>query len=141
MWTSGAAKNIALHFIEKTKIRTNKAISCSIEEDAEKLAQSGYKEEEITKVIDYIVDVEKKEIYSFMYIFYAINDTLRKINTAERTIAAAKIRIILAEKDKEVKNPIGYTESSGRNRAKLQRLGIQSRFREKSDIHLPEEHR
>jgi hypothetical protein len=111
---------------------------------AKSLLNSDYTKEEIIKVIDYLVDVKKTEMYSLGYVSACINKVLKEITSEELNEKAKEEKEKLAESIKdavsEVRGVIDDGESTERNRRKIAGLGVQSRFGEKLDFDLFKEH-
>lgn len=131
------AKTIALHFLDATTDgRFTPAIIAKTVAQAKVLLSSGYKVDEIIRVIDYIVNQGVK-MYSIGYVNHAINDILEKLREDETArIAQEEKRKLLdlqKAKQEEVNNG---DESKQRNRDKSTKFGIQPRFREKHNLDM-----
>ena len=135
MTIASDAKEIAVHYIEITDGRATKAIMSKTIIQAKSLLKDGYSKEEIIKTIDYIVKVKKIEMYSFGFINASINNMLREINKLEKAKALKEkitsITEIPTRSEVETNN-----ESTERNKQKLNRFGVQSRFGEEFNINM-----
>lgn len=77
-------KDISIYFFEKTNQRATPAMFKKTGSQIKNLIESGYKEEEIIKCIDYLVEnPPPKGFYSIGYLSYTINDVLQKIKLKE----------------------------------------------------------
>lgn len=136
------AKEIALHFFDMTTGKATPAIMGKTINQVKSILRSGYTKEEIIKTIDYIVDVKGVNMYSFGYVNASINSILMEIKEKEK---AEKEREQRKEIEKQVtasaKEVKADDESKERNRNKLRRFGVQSRFGEKFDFDMFEESR
>lgn len=130
MSLSSDANKVAKYFIDKTAGRATPAIMKKTHIQAKTLLQNGYSKEEIIKVIDFLIDEKKINIYSLGYVNTCINDVLNKIKKEELQEKILQNKAIIASKEKEYKQNevVNDIESSKRNKAKSLRLGIQSRF-------------
>lgn len=138
-----SAKDIALHFINQTVGRATPAIMKKTVNQAKVLLQSGYTKEEVITVIDHIVHNTSIEMYSLGYVGVCINDVLKEIKKKDidGTIKAQseEIKRTLASiQEKERSEVIGDDESAKRNRSKIDRFGVKSRFGEKPFGDMPE---
>lgn len=140
MSLSSDAKQIALHFIEKTSGRATKAIMGKTINQAKSLLTEGYKKEEILNVIDYLIDVKKIDMFSLGYVNVSINSILLTINKAqneliknEKTKQVEKEVLAMNEENREV---LQNDESTQRNKSKLNKFGVQSGVREKSFVDM-----
>lgn len=136
------AKDVAIHFINLTNTRATPHIMGKTIVQAKSLLSYGYTKEEVIEVLDYVILVKKKNVFSLGYISASINDCLREINEN-------KEKEELNRQKEEVKNafasqPVTTSEvkvddeSKERNRQKAERIraNIQSRKREKYSLDM-----
>lgn len=126
------AKDIALYFAEKCNIRATSSTYGKTINQAKTLLESGYTFDEIKAVIDYIVEVEKVELYSLGYINASITSVIKKAikyrdAPLHRKIYEEQLKIVNRE---ELKSG----ESSERNKQKARDNSTQSRFGEKFTV-------
>jgi hypothetical protein len=130
------AKDIALHFVDRTTGRATKAIMAKTVTQAKSLLESDYEKKEIIDAIDYVIDVKGVQMYSLGYISASINTILlemkqqKEINLAKEQIASSQVQ------QKEV---IHDEESTSRNQRKANGFGAKSRIREKFNFNMFEE--
>lgn len=127
------AKDIALYFIEQAVGRATPAIIKKTIVQAKSLMQHGYTKEEIISVIDYILKIKKTNMYSLGYVSASINDILMEIKKIKAQEEVKQQKELIKEGLKSIKcEVIKDCSSTKRNRDKADRLGIKSRFGEKS---------
>lgn len=121
------AKEVVLHFLERTDQRASKAIMGRTMNQAKSLMNSDYTKDEIIDVIDYIVDHTKATMHSFGYVNASINDMLRRVNSQKEKDKVAK----------QFRERVGNDDGSKeRNRNKAGGFGFQSRIREKYNFDM-----
>ena len=103
MSLSSDANKMAKYFIDKTAGRATPAIMKKTHAQAKTLLQSGYSKEEITKVIDFLIDEKKINIYSLGYVNTCINNVLNTIKKKELQEKVLQNKTIIASKEKENK--------------------------------------
>lgn len=135
------AKDIALHFINMTSERATPSIIKKTIGQAKTLLSSGYNKDEIIKVIDYILDVKKVDMYSLGYVSVTINDMLKEIRENERAEQLVKekqeIQEAMHKEQQEQRNEVKDDgESTERNKSKLSRFGVQPRFGKEFNLDL-----
>ena len=82
--TNKIAQNIAKFWFENRQERTTPAIFSRTIAQAKTLLNAGYSEEEIRKVILYLLDNPPKNgLSSLGYLSYVMNDTLKKVKIQE----------------------------------------------------------
>lgn len=129
---NASANRIAKAFIKATAGRATPAIMKKNHAQAKTLLQAGYTEEEILRVLTYLVEEMKVEIYSMGYISACINDTLRILRKRDTQEAARKARQE-HEATLPERNEVNFDDASARrNQDKSGRFGLQSRFGEES---------
>lgn len=135
------AKDIALEWLALLGQRPTPPLMARLIKQVKGLMEVGFTDEEIRYAMDYIVSI-KPDVYSFGYVESSINDVLRKRKEEEQR---KKELLIKQEVEKQILSNISITkesevaigdETSERNQRKAERLGIQSRKREKSYFHL-----
>lgn len=135
------AKEIAFYYFDLTNTKPAKStISRTIVQA--KALLNNYTKEEIIKVIDYIIKIQKKKIYSLGYVNVAIENIIEKMNeeqVKEEIIKKTKQEIasIIEAKRGELK----FDESTQRNKDKLNGFGVQSRFGKKFNFDMFERNR
>ena len=130
------AKETAIHFLERTQERYTPAIIRKTISQIKTVMSQGYERDEIIKVIDYLIDVKKVNLYSIGYINSAINDVLAEIKKIEYN-NIPKERNDGANHSKEVSVD---ENSASRNRKKAEGFGSQSRFGKKHNFDMFEGH-
>jgi hypothetical protein len=128
------AKEVAVHFIEKTTERATPAVYAKVTKMAKTILASGYSKDEIVKVIDYIVDVKGVQMYSLGYVNTCINEMLKEIEQEELKKQGQEIKKTQLEQPRS--EVIDDGESRERNRDKAKRFGILSGFREKHHLDM-----
>lgn len=125
------AKNIAIHFLDRTTDRYTPSIVAKTVIQAKSLLKSGYTEEEIKSVIDHIVDNTSVNMYSLGYVSSAINNVLKEIKEEESKEIAKEQREEFSKIAKKLlkEGEVNF-ESKERNEGKLDRFGTKSRFGE-----------
>lgn len=135
------AKDIALEWLALLGLRPVPAQMGRIIKQVKGLMEVGFTDEEIRYTMHEVLNT-KPDVYSFGYIETCINDVVRKRRMEEQR---KQEKIIRQEINKQVLEQISIThesevaegdETSERNRRKAERLGVQSRVREKSYFHL-----
>jgi hypothetical protein len=136
------AKDIALHFIHKTTGRATPAIMQKTVIQAKSLLSCGYTKSEIIRVIDFILDVKGKQLYSIGYVNACINDVLKELRQIDEKGNVKEVMKHIEEHlQQEQKEVNDDDESTQRNRDKLSRFGVQPRFGKELDFNLFEIHR
>ena len=98
--------------------------------------------EEIIKVIDYLIYNKKVKMYSFGYVNTAISNVLQEINKIEMIEKSKQEIASTIEKMEQMREEVkGKDESTQRNQRKLNRIGVQSGFREKFNFDMFEGNR
>jgi len=128
------AKDIALYFVVKCDIRATSSTYARTTNQAKSLLESGYTFDEIKAVIDYVVEVEKVDLYSLGYINSSITTLIKKAikhrdAPLHRQVYEEQLKIVNRE---ELKSD----ESSERNREKTRSIGTKSRFGEKFNFDI-----
>lgn len=133
------AKEIALEWLKLLGNKPTPPLMARTIKQVKGLMQVGFSDEEIRYTMEYVVRTNPN-IYSFGYVEACINDVLRKRAEEKRKEKSKQISeslqkqaIAIVTSESEVAND---DESSERNRRKAERLGVQSRFREKSYFNL-----
>ncbi len=137
MSLSSDAKEVAIYFADSTNIKISKSFMSKTIIQAKSLLSDGFTKEEIIKTIDYVINVRKLIPYSFGYINAVISNLLPEIIKLEAQHSAKNtqkemMKFIEASRS-EV---IDVDKSTNRNKSKLNRFGIQSRFGEELDFDL-----
>lgn len=128
------AKDIALHFLNLTEGRATKAIMGKTIMQAKSILEAGYTKEEILMVIDFIISTKNIQMYSLGYVSASINDALREAKKhKEQQENKLKMEQLAKEQRVEVSTDEQVRE---RNRARLERLGIQSTIRRKHSLDM-----
>lgn len=128
------AKDIALHFINVTVGRATPMIIKKTIIQAKTLLESGYTKDEILKVITYLIDKKEIQMYSLGYVGTCINNVLKE--TTQQEVKEQVKAAITYEQESKRDEVASDGESTQRNRDKVNRFGIQPRFREKFDFDL-----
>lgn len=131
------AKDIALHFVNSTTGRATPQIMGKTINQAKSILKSGYTKTEVLDVIDYLIHTKNADLYSLGYVGASINDVLKTIRK-QRAIEEAKKQLALKQVQERSVVEV-ESESSQRNRSKVERFGVQSGFREKYHLDLFEE--
>ena len=76
------AKDIALHFYDKKGWRVDANMGRTVN-TVKSLLKYGYTKDEIISVVDYVMDKTKKDIRSFGYFNYVMNEVLDKIKQSD----------------------------------------------------------
>lgn len=144
MTINSDARLIAFHYFDKTKSKTTKAIMTKTIGQAKSLLTDGYTVEEITNVIDYIIDVKKINMYSLGYVNYSINNILREIVKSKEIQYKQKLadetNKQIASTNESSRNEVKIDDkSTNRNKNKLERFGVQPRFGEEFNFDMFEE--
>lgn len=135
------AKDIALHFVKVTTGRATPAIISKTVIQAKTLLQSGYTKDEIIKVIDYLIDVKKVQMYSLGYVGSSINSVLKEIQVKEdeecKKLKSEQIKKEVSAIQETQRSEVTHDgESTQRNRDKLDRFGNESRFGKKFNFNM-----
>jgi hypothetical protein len=128
------AKEVAVHFIDKTTERATPAVYAKVTRMAKTILASGYSKDEVIKVIDYIIDVKGVRMYSLGYVNTCINEMLQEIEQEELKEKVRKMRYAQLDVQRSEVNNDG--ESRERNRDKARRFGIQSGFGKKHNLDM-----
>lgn len=131
------AKDIALYFFDATNQRATPQIFSKTIIIAKSILQGGYSREEIYESIDYLIG-EGVSMYSLGYLSTCINDVLFKISKNKQIERNYEVKEALDEHLQDERAKGNAYEIKTNNRSKRKRLGVQSQFREKFNIHLPE---
>lgn len=134
------AKDIALYFFDATNQRATPEIFSKTIIIAKSILKGGYTKEEIYQAIDYLVD-EGVIMYSLGYLSCSINDVLYKINKAKEIERNFEVKNKMTKYLQDERAKGNAYEINTNNRSKRKRLGVQSKFREKFNIHLLEKSR
>lgn len=134
------AKDIAIYFFDQTNQKATPQIFSKTIVIAKSILKSGYSKQEIFDAIDYLI-AEGVPMYSLGYLSASINDVIFKMNKKKEVEKNYEVRDQLNQhlQDKRAKG--SEYEINTNNRNKRKRLGIQSKFREKFDIHMLEKSR
>lgn len=110
----GQAKELAIHFYEKTGLKyTNKDIMVTVS-NAKTLLKAGYTYDEIKNTIDYCVaNPPSKGIYSFGFIINQINKVTTLLKNKQKEMA--KVEAV----DKSKFNDYGLSDLGNKNKVKL----------------------
>lgn len=141
MSISSDAKDVALHFIERTTgtETATRSTYANVTRRVKTLLGYGYTRDDLIKVIDYIIDVKKVEMYSFGYINAAIENVLREIKKLEKE-QLKQNNLQQQSQDFASFNQSNRDEvqpdDNSRNKTKSERFGVQSRFGEKLDFDM-----
>lgn len=130
------AKEVALHFLERTTERFTPAMVKKTIGQVKTLMSSGYSKEEVIKVIDYLLDVKKVNMYSLGYVNSAINNVLEELKEIEYN----NISSISSQGKEYSKEVLTDEESAKRNREKAERFGADSGFGKKHNFDLLKGH-
>ncbi len=130
------AYNIATYFLKKTKQNTTANLKKTLNQ-ANRLLDKGYSENDIINSIDLVIE-KGINIYSLGYITTCIDDCLKELQAKQYKDKLNKIVTTSIDKlnclnRNEV---IANIDSKKRNRTKLNRFGIQSRFGEKFNFNM-----
>lgn len=133
------AKDIAIYFFEAIDTRCTSSMIAKTIIQAKHLLQAGYTEDEIKKVIDYIVNKTNVKMYSLGYVNTMINKILENIEDEEKQLETERLIQESKEEYEKLKSQVKESGTETRNREKLNRFGIKSRFGEKFDFNMLEE--
>ena len=125
---STIAKEVAIYFYNKVGIKATPAMYARTIKQAKSLLEAGYTEEEIIYCLDFVVDIQKVDIYSLGYLSYSIAKIIKDLRALESQKAASEIKQKMDNMTREV-----TTDNEGikRNKQKAQNIGTKSRFGEK----------
>lgn len=134
------AKDIAIYFFEAINTRCTSSMIAKTIIQAKHLLEAGYTEEEIKKVIDYIVNKTNVNMYSLGYVNTMINRILEDIEEEEKEEKREEVKEKLKkEYESMVFEVVDNDASKTRNREKLSRFGLKSRFGKEFDFDMLEE--
>lgn len=128
-----SAKNIAIHFLDRTTERYTPAMVAKTIVQSKSILKSGYTEEEIIEVIDYLIDVVGVNMYSIGYVSHAINNVLADINREKnkKIIEEQRKEIEKMSSEMQSNKEVVDDKSKQRNKRKLDRFGNESRVGKK----------
>lgn len=133
------AKDIAIYFFEAIDTRCTSSMIAKTIIQAKHLLQAGYTEDEIKKVIDYIVNKTNVKMYSLGYVNTMINKILENIEDEEKQLETERLIQESKEEYEKLKSQVKESGTETRNREKLNRFGVKPRFGEKFDFNMLEE--
>lgn len=126
------AKDIALHFIELTTGKATPSIIAKTIQQAKNLLKYGYTKTEIISVIDYLITVKHVDLFSLGYVNTSINNVLREIKNNKPKTTSHPTFQTYQDRNEVMAND----ESTNRNKSKLNRFGVKSRFGEEFAIDM-----
>lgn len=130
-----SSKSLAFYFFEKTNQKATPALIARTIASAKMMLKSGYTYEEIVSVINYVIDVQKTEMYSIGYIEVSINAILHKIKSLEVKQVSHDLKREMAN----IVTEVVHGDTSERNSEKSKQFGVQSRFGEGNPLDMFEE--
>lgn len=118
------AKDIALHFLDKTSQRYTPEIVGKTIKQAKGILESGYTKEEIISAIDYILE-RKSDVYSIAYISYGINNALEEIEKKRLSDEYEEMKLKMKEQEDGIRGELKVEET--KNKKRTSRFGIGER--------------